>query len=132
MPTANVVLPASDQQASRMHFHIELDPSCCRLINHSDQGTFVNGLLVRIQCDLRHGDLVRANKSVFVVEVLRGGEPAELAPSPTILWEPANELTTAGEEAPPPVPPPPAPVQLPGYRLVRLLGAGGMGNVWLA
>jgi serine/threonine protein kinase len=131
-PTANVVLPSGDEQASRMHFHIELDPSYCRLIDHSEQGTFVNGLLVRIQCDLRHGDLVRASKSVFLVQVLRGGEPAELALSPTILWEPADQPTRAREEEPLPPAPPPTPVELPGYRLLRLLGAGGMGRVWLA
>jgi serine/threonine-protein kinase len=132
MPSANVVLPASDQKASRMHFHIELDPSCCRLINYSEQGTFVNGLLVTIQCDLRHGDLVRASASVFVVQILRGGEPVELALSPTIAWQPPNEPTRASEESPLPLPPAPATVELPGYRLLRLLGGGAMGNVWLA
>src|SRR5262245_32135247 len=82
MPTAHLVLPAGDPHASRMHFLIELDSGSCRLTNQSDQGTFVNGTLVHTQCDLRHGDLVRAGKSVFQVEVRRGGAPAELAPSP--------------------------------------------------
>jgi eukaryotic-like serine/threonine-protein kinase len=129
---ADVVLPASDEHASRMHFHIHLDPSFCRLTNLSDQGTFVNGMLVRIQCDLRHGDLIRASQSVFGVQLLRGGEPAKLALSPTILYEQPNDPTKASEEAPLPLPAATTPVELPGYRLLRLLGVGAMGNVWLA
>jgi eukaryotic-like serine/threonine-protein kinase len=132
MPTANVILPASDRHAARMHFHIELGPSYCRLNNHSTQGTFVNGLLIHSQCDLRHGDLIRASESVFLVQVFRRGNPVELAPSPTVMWEPAGDPTSSLEEAPPPAPPPPALVRLPGYQLIRLLGRGGMGNVWLA
>jgi serine/threonine-protein kinase len=133
MPTANVVLPASDRHAARMHFHIDLVPAYCRLTNHSAQGTFVNGLLIKTQCDLRHGDLIRASESIFVVQVLRRGQPGNLAPSPTELWEPVGDVTSPSEEAPPNAPPPLMPMLLPGgYQLIRLLGTGGMGNVWLA
>jgi serine/threonine-protein kinase len=131
MPDANVVLPASDLQAARRHFHIDLGAKHCRLTNYSNHGTFVNGLLVHAECDLRHGDLVRAGRSVFEVRLLRRGEPAELAPSPTGVWQPL-EATSPAVEAPPPAVPAPATVQLPGYRLIRLLGTGGMGSVWLA
>jgi serine/threonine-protein kinase len=133
MPRADVVLPADDRQAARMHFHVRLDAEHCRLINHSEHGTFVNGLLVHAECDLRHGDLVRAGRSVFAVWVLRRGEPAELARSPTVLWQPHADPTTAPPaEAPPLVPPALMPRELAGYKRIRELGRGGMGTVWLA
>jgi hypothetical protein len=135
--TAHVVLPKSDRHAARMHFHIELQPTSCRLTNYSVGGTFVNGLLVRIQGELRHGDLIRASESVFVVHVLRRGEPADLAPSPTVMWSPDSGATgtTQGPAPDPEAPPAPValtPLQLPGYRLVQPLGTGGWGTVWLA
>src|SRR4051794_12819843 len=103
MPTANVVLPASDKSAARMHFHIHLDAGHCRLTNLSERGTFVNGLLLYTQCDLRHGDLIRVGQSVFGVQVFRRGQPAELAPSLTVAWQFDNAPTTPPEEVPAPV-----------------------------
>jgi serine/threonine-protein kinase len=138
MTTAHLVLPEADRQASHMHFHIELHPVHCRLTNHSKRGTFVNGLLISTQCDLRHGDLIRAGESVFVVQVLKQGEPVEPTPSATIVWQPTDDTTNPTEEAGPTeeVAPAPAPLptqlELPGYRLIRPLGTGGMGTVWLA
>src|SRR5215831_12372636 len=70
-PTVHLVLPESDRHAARVHFLIELSPAFCRLTNQSQHGTFVNGMIVHTQCDLQHGDLIRAGKSVFTVEVLR-------------------------------------------------------------
>ncbi len=131
LPTANVILPTSDKKAARIHFDIELDAAYCRLNNHCDQGTFVNNLLVPRLRDLRHGDLIRAGRSVFLVQLLRGDEPAELPQSSTILWEPTTDSTRPADTTPP-TELPPSTVQLPGYRMVRLLGSGGMGNVWLA
>jgi hypothetical protein len=129
--TAHLVLPAGDRQASRTHFLVELTPTFCRLTNQSEYGTFVNGMLIHTACDLRHGDLIRAGKSVFAVEVRRRGEPADLMPAPTVLWQALGE-TTNPVEGPPPAPPAPlAPVQVPGYRTNRLLGTGSMGTVWL-
>jgi serine/threonine-protein kinase len=138
MPTAQVVLPASDKQAERLHFHIELSQVYCRLTSHAKHGTFVNGLLISGQGDLRHGDLVRAGESVFLVSLLRRGVPAELPASPTVLWQPDEVAATASEvvsptpESHPAGAQPLAPVQLPGYRILRQLGTGGMGMVWLA
>jgi serine/threonine-protein kinase len=138
MSTAHVILPKQDLEAARLHFHIELHPVHCRLTNHSKRGTLVNGLPVSAQCDLRHGDLIRAGASVFVVHLLRRGEPAELGASPTVEWQPVGDATglteeaTPSEEATPPVPAPLTTLQLPGYRMLRQLGTGGLGTVWLA
>jgi serine/threonine-protein kinase len=136
--TSNLVLPADDRHAAKIHFLVELGPAFCRLTNHSDQGTLVNGMLVKdTPCDLRHGDLVKAGNSVFRVEVLRRGVPAELAPSPTVVGPRSSFLlledtTGPAEEAPPAPPSPPIEVHPPGYRLLQPLGTGGMGTVWLA
>ena len=58
--TSDLALPADDRDASREHFVVELGPAFCRLTNKSRHGTFVNGMQVKADCDLRHGDLVRA------------------------------------------------------------------------
>lgn len=87
LPTADVVLPAKDLHAARMHFRIDLNPGHCLLNNLSEHGTFVNGLLVHTQCDLRNGDLLRVSGSVFVVHLLRRGEPVELTSVSTVLWQ---------------------------------------------
>jgi serine/threonine-protein kinase len=137
-PNAQVVLPATDREAAVLHFDIDLQPDYCLLTNHSLQGTFVNGLLVNTQCDLEHGDLIRASQSVLLFQLLRGGAPTALARSPTILWQPAgdatgpDEVTRPAEETLPACPPAPCPLQLPGYKFIRPLGKGGMGTVWLA
>ncbi len=129
--TAHLVLPAGDRQASGTHFLIELSPTFCRLTNQSKNGTFVNGVLIDSACDLRHGDLIRAGKSVFAVEVRRRGEPADLLPAPTVLWQALGETTNPVEDPPTAPPAPVAPVQVPGYRTIRSLGTGSMGTVWL-
>src|SRR5205823_2899381 len=87
--------------AGRMHFLIELDAMFCRLTNQSDRGTFVNGMLVQTQCDLRHGDLIRAGRSVFRVEIRRRGAAVELPPSPTGLWRSISDTTGLADEPPP-------------------------------
>ncbi len=130
--TADIVLPPDDESASRLHFLAELAPAYCRLTNHSGRGTLVNGLLVQAQCDLRHGDLIRAGRTVLVVHLLRAGAPAGLPAAPTVLHRDEGDATSDAEDAPLPATPPQATLHVPGYQLIRQLGAGGMGNVWLA
>jgi serine/threonine-protein kinase len=130
--SANLILPADDRTAGRMHFVIELTTRFCRLENNAERGTFVNGLVVFSQCDLRHGDLIRAGKSVFRVELLRRGVPVELGPAPTMVFQPSGEVTSLAVEQPAAPTSLPMPVQLPGYQVIRTLGTGGMGTVYLA
>jgi serine/threonine-protein kinase len=130
--TADVILPAEDLEASREHFYIELTPEFCRLTNTAERGTFVNNMLVHTQCELRHGHLILAGKSVFRVELLRQGAPVELGPALTMVFQPASDATSLPVEQPAVPPSQPAQLHLPGYRLIRSLGMGGMGTVWLA
>jgi serine/threonine-protein kinase len=129
-PAANLILPA-DPQAGLMHFLIELTPAFCRLTNTAERGTFVNGMVVHTQCDLRHGDLIRAGKSVFRVEVRQRGVPVELERAPTMVFQHVSEAPSIAAE-PAPSPSPLVRMHLPGYRLIQPLGTGGMGTVWLA
>jgi hypothetical protein len=130
--TATVRL-ADDPTASSLHFAIDLAPTHCVLINESQHGTFVNGLLVHQECDLRYGDLVRAGQTVFRVDLLCGDQPAVLPAAPTAVYPPLPD-PTAPVEAPTPARglEPLAAIAVPGYRLLRGLGEGGMGTVWLA
>jgi serine/threonine-protein kinase len=130
--TADVVLPRDDTQASRQHFNIELTPEFCRLTNTTRLGTLVNGMVVNTQCDLRHGDLIKAGKSVFQIELRRRGAPVELGPAPTMVFQPAGDATSLSEEQPAAPPSLPLHPQLPRYRMIRPLGTGGNGTVWLA
>jgi hypothetical protein len=132
LPNAHLILPANDLEAGRLHFDIELTPEYCRLNNSTDKGTFVNGMVVYTQCDLRHGDLIRAGRSVFRVEVCRQGVPIDLAPAPTMVIQPAAEHTKLADVEPVPPSDPVAVLHLPGYRLIRALGTGGFGSVYLA
>jgi eukaryotic-like serine/threonine-protein kinase len=104
-----------DLYFSRFHFLVEINPPLCRLVDlGSRNGTRVNGKKAS-RADLNDGDTIRAGKTLLSVRI----EPdTELQ---TIAWEPAQphpEIETL-------------PV-FPGYRLVRELGRGGMGVVYLA
>jgi eukaryotic-like serine/threonine-protein kinase len=126
-PDVHFSLPEKDPYLSRIHFLVEVNPPLCRILDmDSHSGTLVNGRKVR-SSELQHGDTIRAGRTVFGVTV---ESPGGIAGNTALSIELDTVSLTASErveiefaEAPPTVP---------GYRLIRKLGGGGMGVVYLA
>ncbi|HVC94093.1 MAG TPA: FHA domain-containing serine/threonine-protein kinase [Pirellulales bacterium] len=71
---AHFRLPQKDQQLSRVHFMIEVNPPHCRLMDAgSTNHTFVNGREIAT-ADLRDGDLIQAGNTVIRVSVQGPGQ----------------------------------------------------------
>ncbi len=131
---AGLPLP-EDRLLSREHFRIDLNPSCCTLVDlGSTNGTKVNNLRVDTT-QLRHGDVIAAGDSMLVVQV----------------EQPQNQevprLRCPGCGHPIPRQPIPSPSRVcivcqaksrrfprtdRDYLIERMIGGGGMGEVYLA
>jgi serine/threonine-protein kinase len=123
-PTANLQL-LDDAYFSRHHFLLEFNPPRCYLRDlGSSNGTLVNGQKVT-ECFLRDGDVISGGKTCVRVTLV--GAP--LTPGPA--GEPTRTVSGAVRESPGDTPAPSGAV-VPGYEVVRPLGRGGMGIVYLA
>ena len=138
-PCAHFRLAKEDPYFSRVHFMVEVNPPQCRLVDLvSLNGTSINGRRVEAG-NLHHGDLIKGGETVLRVSLVGPGgeatpmgeqdggrEPAGATETFRPAGVPEAGAAPAGEEslAPPPV--------IAGYEIVRLLGRGGMGTVYLA
>jgi serine/threonine-protein kinase len=115
-PEAQICL-AADESASRRHALVEFDPPRCVVRDlGSHNGMRHNGVRLEGEAPLRDGDRLAIGQSVFDVH-LQGGGAGILG----------GALAPAGERAEEP-----PRLDLPGLELLRLLGEGGVGRVYLA
>jgi serine/threonine-protein kinase len=116
-PDAHFSLPDEDRSFSRLHFLVEVNPPRCRVLDlNSRNGTFVNGVSVR-SAELMDGDEIRAGDMALRVTIVQ--DQATL-----ISFEGTVPAVSCRVEGGLP--------SVPGYRMVRELGRGGMGCVYLA
>jgi serine/threonine-protein kinase len=139
-PDAHFCLPERDPYFSRVHFMVEVNPPLCRLVDMGGRnGTFVNGQRVSA-VDLHDGDRIQGGATTLRVSLVPESDsmpatlsqpaPARAAPSDATPPLPAP-YATRGTVPSPSTLPPPLP-SVPGYRVERVLGKGGMGVVYLA
>ncbi len=88
---AHFRLPEKDRYFSRIHFLVEVNPPCCRLMDMgSRNGTYVNGQKVEM-ADLKDSDQIRAGRTILQVKVeADNGVPSAL-PAPPPLPAPATQ-----------------------------------------
>jgi pSer/pThr/pTyr-binding forkhead associated (FHA) protein len=93
---AQFSLPKQDRYFSRMHFLVEVNPPLVRVMDlGSRNGTYVNGTRVE-SADLKHGDRIKAGRSILEVAVELGEGADHLLPTQPAGT--AEELATRFEE----------------------------------
>jgi serine/threonine-protein kinase len=154
---AHFRLSTRDTYFSRIHFMVEINPPHARLLDMgSTNGTHVNGRRVTVS-DLRDGDVIRAGKTLLRVSIQpEEGEAPPTSPLPSVLTPLLKSASLPNQGASPRSDDPvcsaclaplaehamlcPAcqeaararPQPIAGYQLVRELGRGSMGTVYLA
>ena len=151
-PRAHLQVAKGDRYFSRIHLMVEINPPCCRLCDMgSTNGTKVNGRRVQ-SIDLADGDMIQGGRTTLRVSFLgpwrASAPPAEPQPeaappavrqsrlASTQSFHCPSASADEGVAAIPKAHAAPGDADnlpvIPGYRLVRELGRGGMGIVYLA
>jgi serine/threonine-protein kinase len=132
---------AKDPHFSRNHLLLEINPPDVLVRDlGSRNGTLVNGAKVT-QCRLKPGDVVSGGQTRMRVTVIDAQDEivtADFAPEPAVMPETLMPTATPKQSEPADsslaihAAPTSALLKLPGYDIVRKLGQGGMGIVYLA
>jgi pSer/pThr/pTyr-binding forkhead associated (FHA) protein len=114
---AHFRLPVKDRYFSRVHFMVEVNPPHCRLMDlRSRNGSYVNGEQVTT-ADLKHGDEIKAGKTILSVSVEEDDAPVALPVASEVSRENASTPDTFATVKPAepgtPRPPEPAPAATP-------------------
>ena len=159
---AHFCLPKKDPYFSRMHFLIEVNPPLCRLVDlKSKSGTLVNGERVA-SINLKDGDEIRGGSTVMKVQIQAptvespkaAADPVDLldqviadiaqrrrtGESPDLReylerhpqLDGVLQLALQAEAPTVSARPQPDLPAIPGYRIIKELGHGGMGVVYHA
>lgn len=132
---------AKDPHFSRNHFRVEVSPPRCYLVDlGSNNGTMVNGRKV-LETFLADGDVISGGRTEIRVGVtnrpIAPPEPAEaeatyIYPTGAPPAAPAEPVLPAGRAPVVPGQRNASRPQVPGYEIVKELGRGSMGVVYLA
>ena len=153
---AHLQLPIADRYFSRVHLMIEMNPPCCRLCDMgSTNGTKLNGRRVQ-SADLCDGDLIQGGDTTLKISLLGNWKDSMSSVQPPLDQadgSPPRDSGTsqcsttlsyhsqAGLVASVPLPTATPQAEagtkrefpaIPNYAIVRELGRGGMGIVYLA
>ncbi|HUG94015.1 MAG TPA: FHA domain-containing serine/threonine-protein kinase [Planctomycetaceae bacterium] len=114
---AHFRLPRKDEFFSRVHFMVEVNPPCCRLMDMgSRNGTFVNGQRVQQPVDIHDGDTIQGGNTLIQVAIdgHTPASPASFASSrPTTGARGPTRSAALRTSPPPPGPPAAAPPAAP-------------------
>jgi serine/threonine-protein kinase len=121
-----------DAYFSRHHFQLEFDPPRCRLRDMgSSNGTHVNGRRV-MDCFLRDGDAISGGQTRIIFSEMTSPTSAQ-TDEQTGLPETCDfGAETTSPREPTRAPNRPPLLRPPGYDIVRPIGEGAMGCVYLA
>ena len=139
---AHFRLANRDQHLSRAHFLVEANPPLCRVTDMaSTNGTFLNGRRID-ESLLQDGDVIEAGDASIAVRIDDSADPRatrQAAGSNPIPISESNRESSLPIDMEQPTPTTVRDVDagagadnIPGYHIVREIGRGGMGTVFLA